>query len=64
MHGQFPGLSGREGQRRRTDHKSGKTTIKTVYAVTSLTADQAAPPSSPPSFGDTGRSKPCTACAM
>ncbi len=28
-------------KRRRTDRKTGRTTIKTVYAVTSLTADQA-----------------------
>lgn len=32
-------------KRRRTDRKTGKTTIKTVYAVTSLTAEQATPPS-------------------
>ncbi|MEV6653735.1 ISAs1 family transposase [Streptomyces sp. NPDC051219] len=30
-------------KRRRTDRKIGKTTIKTVYAVTSLTAEQATP---------------------
>nr|WP_263986804.1 ISAs1 family transposase [Streptomyces sp. RLB3-17] len=30
-------------KRRRTDRKTGKTTIKTVYAVTSLTAEQAIP---------------------
>ena len=30
-------------KRRRTDRKTGKATIKTVYAVTSLTAHQAAP---------------------
>ncbi|WP_254712218.1 ISAs1 family transposase [Streptomyces sp. TRM64462] len=30
-------------KRRRTDLKTGKTTIKTVYAVTSLTAEQATP---------------------
>ncbi|PZH09241.1 ISAs1 family transposase [Streptomyces sp. NTH33] len=30
-------------KRRRTDRKTGKTTIKTVYAVTSLTAEQAGP---------------------
>jgi predicted transposase YbfD/YdcC len=30
-------------KRRRVDRKSGKTTITTVYAVTSLTADQASP---------------------
>ncbi|MFI2347512.1 ISAs1 family transposase [Streptomyces sp. NPDC019443] len=30
-------------KRRRTDRKTGKTTVKTVYAVTSLTADQATP---------------------
>ncbi|MGW0477616.1 ISAs1 family transposase, partial [Streptomyces coeruleorubidus] len=30
-------------QRRRTDRKTGKTTVKTVYAVTSLTAEQATP---------------------
>ncbi|MER5472000.1 ISAs1 family transposase [Streptomyces sp. NPDC002685] len=30
-------------KRRRTDRKTGKTTIKTVYAVTSLTAEQASP---------------------
>ncbi|MFM9455923.1 hypothetical protein [Streptomyces europaeiscabiei] len=28
-------------KRRRTDRKTGKTTVKTVYAVTSLTAEQA-----------------------
>lgn len=30
-------------KRRRTDRKTGKTTVKTVYAVTSLTAGQATP---------------------
>jgi predicted transposase YbfD/YdcC len=30
-------------KRRRTDHKTGQTTIKTIYAVTSLTAEQANP---------------------
>jgi predicted transposase YbfD/YdcC len=30
-------------KRRRTDRKTGKTTVKTVYAVTSLTAEQATP---------------------
>ncbi|MFJ3439195.1 transposase [Streptomyces cyaneofuscatus] len=30
-------------KRRRTDRKTGKTTIAIVYAVTSLTAEQAAP---------------------
>ncbi|MER8001010.1 transposase [Streptomyces sp. NPDC095613] len=30
-------------KRRRTDHKTGKTTLKTIYAVTSLTAEQATP---------------------
>ncbi|WP_329319244.1 MULTISPECIES: ISAs1 family transposase [unclassified Streptomyces] len=30
-------------KRRRTDRKTGKTTIKTIYAVTSLTAEQAGP---------------------
>ncbi|MET9059840.1 hypothetical protein ABZX99_18695 [Streptomyces antibioticus] len=30
-------------KRRRTDRKTGKATITTVYAVTSLTAEQAAP---------------------
>ncbi|MEX1655755.1 MULTISPECIES: hypothetical protein [Streptomyces] len=29
-------------KRRRTDRKTGQTTVKTVYAITSLTADQAA----------------------
>ncbi|MEU2870596.1 hypothetical protein ABZ769_15535 [Streptomyces olivoreticuli] len=33
-------------KRRRTDRKTGKTTITTVYAVTNLTAEQALPPSS------------------
>jgi predicted transposase YbfD/YdcC len=28
-------------KRRRTDHKTGRTTVKTVYAITSLTAEQA-----------------------
>ncbi len=30
-------------KRRRTDRKTGKTTVKTIYAVTSLTAEQATP---------------------
>ncbi|MFE2425059.1 hypothetical protein [Streptomyces hokutonensis] len=30
-------------KRRRTDRKTGRTTIKTVYAVTGLTAEQANP---------------------
>jgi predicted transposase YbfD/YdcC len=30
-------------KRRRTDRKTGKTTVKTIYAVTSLAAEQAAP---------------------
>ncbi|MET9074552.1 ISAs1 family transposase [Streptomyces sp. NPDC004232] len=30
-------------KRRRTDRKTGKTTVKTVYAVTSLSAEQASP---------------------
>ncbi|PBC92509.1 IS4 family transposase [Streptomyces sp. Ag82_O1-15] len=30
-------------KRRRTDRKTGRTTVKTVYAVTSLTAEQATP---------------------
>jgi predicted transposase YbfD/YdcC len=30
-------------KRRRTDHKTGKTTVKTVYAVASLSAEQATP---------------------
>ncbi len=30
-------------KRRRTDHRTGKTTIKTIYAVTSLTPRQAGP---------------------
>lgn len=30
-------------KRRRTDRKTGKTTVKTVYAVTNLTAEQASP---------------------
>ncbi|WP_369679606.1 hypothetical protein [Streptomyces mirabilis] len=32
-----------QSKRRRTDCKMGKTTVKTVYAVTSLTAEQATP---------------------
>jgi hypothetical protein len=40
----FPGASQAvQVKRRRVDRKSGKATITTVYAVTSLTADQAAP---------------------
>ena len=40
----FPGAcQAIQVKRRRTCRKSGKTTIKTVYAVTSLTADQASP---------------------
>ncbi|WP_346186562.1 hypothetical protein [Streptomyces osmaniensis] len=34
-------------QRRRVNRRTGKVTIKTVYAVTSLPADRP-PPSSPP----------------
>ncbi|MFE5893947.1 hypothetical protein ACFQ6E_34055 [Streptomyces sp. NPDC056462] len=30
-------------KRRRTDRKTGKTTVKTIYAVTTLTAEQATP---------------------
>lgn len=40
----FPG--GRQAiqiKRLRTDHKTSRTTVKTVYAVTSLTAEEAAP---------------------
>ncbi|MER5348517.1 ISAs1 family transposase [Streptomyces mirabilis] len=38
----FPGVrQAVQIKRRRTDRKAGKTTIKTVYAVTSLTAEQA-----------------------
>jgi predicted transposase YbfD/YdcC len=40
----FPGArQAIQVKRRRTDRKTGKTTIKTVYAVTSLTAGQASP---------------------
>lgn len=40
----FPGASQAvQVKRRRVDRKTGKATITTVYAVTSLTADQAAP---------------------
>ncbi|WP_323178547.1 MULTISPECIES: ISAs1 family transposase [unclassified Streptomyces] len=40
----FPGArQAVQVKRRRIDHKTGKTTIKTVYAVTSLTAAQADP---------------------
>jgi len=40
----FPGAcQAIQVKRRRTDRKSGTTTIKTVYAVTSLSADQASP---------------------
>ena len=40
----FPGAcQAIQVKRRRTCRKTGKTTIKTVYAVTSLTADQASP---------------------
>lgn len=45
----FPGAcQAIQVKRRRTDRKSGKTTIATVYAVTSLTADQAPPGNSQP----------------
>ncbi|WP_323874543.1 hypothetical protein [Streptomyces sp. 3212.3] len=47
-------------KRRRTDGKTGKTTIKAVCAVTSLTAEQAVPPNWRPCSVITGRSKPCT----
>ncbi|MFI1154859.1 ISAs1 family transposase [Streptomyces sp. NPDC020817] len=40
----FPGArQASQIKRRRTNGKTGRTTIKTVYAVTSLTADQASP---------------------
>ncbi|WP_377271600.1 ISAs1 family transposase [Peterkaempfera sp. SMS 1(5)a] len=40
----FPGArQAVQVKRRRTDRKTGKTTFKTVYAVTSLTAEQASP---------------------
>ncbi|PTH87614.1 ISAs1 family transposase [Streptomyces sp. A244] len=40
----FPGATQAvQIKRRRTDRKTGKTTVKTVYAVTSLTAEQATP---------------------
>jgi predicted transposase YbfD/YdcC len=40
----FPGASQAvQVKRRRTDRRTGKATVTTVYAVTSLTADQAAP---------------------
>ncbi|MET9889761.1 transposase [Streptomyces sp. NPDC006465] len=46
-HGQQPALprspQAVQIKRRRTDRETGKTTIKTVYAVTSLTAEQANP---------------------
>nr|WP_245727730.1 transposase [Streptomyces vietnamensis] len=50
-------------KRRRTDRKTSKTTITTVYAVTSPTAEQAAPPGSHNWSGTTGRSRPCTTSA-
>nr|WP_260694876.1 ISAs1 family transposase [Streptomyces sp. IB201691-2A2] len=41
----FPGArQAVQTKRRRTDRKTGKVTIATVYAVTSLTAEQATPP--------------------
>ncbi|MFD4397767.1 transposase [Kitasatospora sp. NPDC058478] len=40
----FPGAcQAVQVKRRRTDRKTGKTTIATIYAVTSLTAEQATP---------------------
>ncbi|MBA2948986.1 ISAs1 family transposase [Streptomyces himalayensis] len=40
----FPGArQAVQVKRRRTDRKTGKTTVKTIYAVTSLTAEQATP---------------------
>lgn len=40
----FPGArQAIQVKRRRTDRRTGKTTSKTVYAVTSLTAEQATP---------------------
>jgi predicted transposase YbfD/YdcC len=40
----FPGArQAIQVKRRRTDRKTGKTTVKTVYAVTSLAAEQASP---------------------
>ena len=50
----FPGVrQAVQLRRRRTDRTTGKTTVKTVYAVTSLTAEQATPPSRPPSCATT-----------
>ncbi|MEI5011025.1 hypothetical protein RB196_30475 [Streptomyces sp. PmtA] len=34
-------------KRRRVDRKTGKVNIRTVYAVTGLTAERAQPPSTP-----------------
>ncbi|MFJ8142832.1 hypothetical protein [Streptomyces sp. NPDC096013] len=47
-------------KRRRTDRKTGKTTIKTIYAVTSLTAEQATPAHLAILSVATGGSRPCT----
>jgi hypothetical protein len=45
---------------RQTDRKTGKTSVKTVYAVTSLTVGQATPPNWRHPFATTGKSRPCT----
>ncbi|MER5602873.1 ISAs1 family transposase [Streptomyces sp. NPDC002265] len=59
----FPGArQAVQVKRRRTDRKTGQTTVKTVYAETSLTAEQATP-TSPDSCATTGRSRPCTTSA-
>jgi hypothetical protein len=47
-------------KRRRTDHKTGETTLKTFYADTSLTAEQATSPQLAKLVRDTGKLMFCT----
>lgn len=57
----FPGArQAVQPKRRRVDRKTGKVSIKTAYAVTSLTAEQATPAELARLIRSTGRSKPCT----
>jgi predicted transposase YbfD/YdcC len=49
-----------EVKRRRTSRTTNKTTIKTIYAVTSLAPEHAAPQRIAELIRETGRSRPCT----
>ena len=51
-------------KRRRVDRKAGKISIKTVYAVTSLTAEQATPAQLATLIRDHWKVRPCTMSEM